>query len=239
MKNSMILPTILCVFMLFSGCDVNESSDKGDGNLSMQLRLWNNYEASSEKSVFESSSSPIRLPFVDVVGYKYEMMVTTDVIQEGMQETDVSWITIYESDELKGDTERDFQFTLPAGEYKGFALWQGNDFFWVGDYNGTQIRIPTSNGAGEDRLFNAFGTDGLYILNGSGGFVKVDNNEQIGASFIIEEGKTTTVTIRTNFTAIDWYDNDDSGTWSDGDTADDPIVPDGVNTMADFIVEYE
>ena len=238
MKKSIFLSLVICAFVIFSGCE-KDNDNNADGNLSIKLRLWNNYEESTTKNLIKGSSSPIQISFVDVIAYKYEMKVTKDVIEEGMKESDIDWITIYESNELKKDGERDFQFTLPSGEYKGFALWQGNDFFWVGDYNGTEIQIPTSNGGDSNRIFNAFGIDGLYVLNDDGELTKVNNNEQIGVSFNIEEGKTTTVTIRTNFMAIDWYDNDGNGNWSDGDEAGDPIIPDDVSTMADFIVDYE
>jgi hypothetical protein len=234
MKKSIFLCPIVCLLILFSGCKKDE-----DGKLSMKLRMWNNYESTSTKNVQKSLDNPIRLPFVDMVGYVYEMKVTTDEMKEGMKETDLNWITIYTSVELKGQSKRDFQFTLPVGIYKGFALWQGNDFFWVGDYNGTEIKIPSSNGGNSDRVYNAFGTDGLYVLNSQGEFTKVNNDEKIGVSFEIKEGQTTTVTCRSNFTAIDWYDNDESGTWSDGDEAGNPILPEGVSTMADFIVVYE
>ncbi len=240
MKKLFLLGTMVCAFVFLAGCKKAETG-KADGNLSLKLRVWNNYQTSAAKSTLKGASGPIVLPFVDVIGYKYEMKVTTDVIQDGTRESDINWITIYESDELKGDSERDFQFQLPPGEYKAFGLWQSLGFFWVGDYNGTPVQIPEWNGAAgvfEDRLYNVF-ANGLFLLNSSGVFERVNNGEQIGASFIIEEGKTTTVTIRTNFVSIEWSDNDNNGIWSEGDGADDPILPDGITTMADFIVDYE
>lgn len=239
MKNTILLYTMICVWLLFSGCE--DKDIKADGTLSMKLRTWNNYESLSTKSTLNSPSASFQLPFVDVIGYKYEMKVTTDEIQVGMKDSDINWITIYESNELKGDSERDFEFQLPAGEYKAFALWQSLGFFWVGDHNGTKIQIPAWNGAPgvfEAKIYNVF-ANGFCVMDASGVFESVDAGEQIGASFIIEEGKTTTVTIRTNFTSIDWSDNDENGIWSEGDQADDPVLPDGVVTMSDFIVVYE
>lgn len=228
---------MLCFSTLFSGCE-KDSEEQGDGTLSVKMRTWNNFEVASVKSTTKSAPNPIRLKFIDVKGYKYEMKVTTDEIKKGMKDTDLSWISIYESNELKDDSERDFQFKLPPGTYKGFGLWQGRDFFWVAEHNGNRMEIPASNGGSSNKIYNAFGVDGLYVLDNNGEFIKVDNDEQIGVSFIIHENKTTIVTLRMNFTSIDWYDNDNSGTWSDGDKVE-LIVPDGVNTMADFIVVYE
>lgn len=239
MKKLLLLSALAVAFAFFSGCNKAEN-DKVEGDLSLKLRVWNNYKAQPIKSIQNTLSDSIQLPFVDVIGYKYEMKVTTDEIQEGTREADVEWITIYESGELKGDSERDFQFQLPAGEYKAFALWQSLGFYWVGDYNGTKIQIPAWNGNPgifEERLYNVF-ANGFFVLNANGVFERVNNGEQIGASFQIVEGKTTTVTIRTNFTSIVWRDNDNNGIWSDGDSAAEPVLPEDVSTMADFIVEY-
>lgn len=238
MKKIIFISVMLCISSLFSGCE-KDTDEPVDGTLSVKMRTWNNFGTLSVKSAIKSSSDTIRLQFIDVKGYKYEMKVTTDEIKQGIKESDINWTTIYESNELKDDGERDFQFTLAAGEYKGFALLQGRDFFWVGEHNGNRIEIPTSNEGSSNKVFNAFGTDGLYVLNESEEFVKVNNSEQIGASFKVDANKTTTVTIRMNFTAIDWYDNDNSGTWSEGDDAGEPILPDGISTMADFIVVYD
>lgn len=239
MKKVIFFSIMICALSLFTGCDKDEEN-KNNGILSMRLRTWNNYEVSISKSSLKSASSnPIRLPYIDMNGYKYEMKFTTDVIQEGMKDSDINWVTVYESDELKKDGERDFQFNLPAGEYKGFALWQGRDFFWVCDNNGDEMQIPASNGGENVRVYNAFGPDGLYILNDDNELEKVHNDEFLGVEFNIIENKTTILTVRTNITAIDWNDNDSSGTWTDGDSTSDFILPDGINTMSDFIVVYE
>jgi hypothetical protein len=238
MKRTVSFYVLLCVFILFTGCD-KEPTLENNGTLSFQMRTWSTYEGNAVKSALNGLSDSIVLDFLDVKGYKYEMKVTTDEISPGLNDSDIDWITIYQSDELKEDGERDFQFTLPAGDYKGFALWQGNEFFWIGEDNGNIIEIPTSNGSDRDSVYNVFGSDGLYTLNDNDELEKVSNNEKLGVSFTINEEQTTTLTVRVNFTGIEWYDNDQSGTWSDGDGVGDMLLPDGVDTMSDFIVVYE
>lgn len=228
---------MVCAFFVFAACD-KDDDNLTKGELSVKMRTWNSYEAPVKKSAHENFTEAIPLKFVDMKGYKYEMKVTKDEITDGVKDADIEWITIYQSEKMKGDSERDFNFKLPVGDYKGFGLWQGRDFFWVGEYKGKRIEIPSSNGGDSDRVYNVFGTEGLYVSN-SGKLEKVNNNEKIGVSFSIKEGKTTNLTIRVNFNEIMWYDNDGDGKWSNGDEAGDPIAPDGITTMSDFIVVYE
>ncbi len=228
---------VICSIVFSAGCD-DDDAYPDNGELSVKLRTWNNFETANTKSVSANLSDPTLLQFVDVKGYKYEMKVTTDDITEGVKDSEIEWITIYESEELKDDSERDFQFELPVGDYKGFALLQGRDFFWIAEHDGEIIEIPTSNGGSSDTIYNVFGVDGLYVLNSSDELTKVNNEEKLGVDFKIEEGKTTLLTIRINFKEIWWYDNDGDGNWSIGDMADDPLLPEGVTTMADFIVVY-
>lgn len=237
MKKVIFFSITIYALIMFSGCE-KEVTETREGTLSFQMRTWNTYETKSSENTLVYQSDPVMLNFIDVMGYKYEMKVTTDEIQEGMKDADINWITIYQSEELKRDGERDFQFKLPAGEYKGFAVLQGDDFSWIGETDGNQIVIPDSNQSGNDRVYNVFGADGLYYLNENEELMKMSNNEMLGVTFTIREEITTTLTIRVNITAIEWYDNDQSGTWSDGDTVGDMLLPDGVNTMSDFIVTY-
>lgn len=240
MKKLIYVCTIFCAFSLFTACE-KDVDEVGDGTLSMKMRTWNNYEVPSKKSLqLKSSSDTILISFIEALNYTYEIKVTTDNIQEGMKDSDINWITIYESDEEKRTSERDFQFQLPPGDYKGFAVWQSNEFVWICDNNGTEILIPGSNSNEEvDRVYNVFGSEGMYSINEIGTYESVVNDERIGVSFTIEEGKNTTVTMRTNLDKIVWYDNDGSGNWTDGDVNGDFMLPDGIDTMMDFIVEYE
>ncbi|MBT3755815.1 MAG: hypothetical protein HOG24_05995, partial [Candidatus Cloacimonetes bacterium] len=68
-------------------------------------------------------------------------------------------------------------------------------------------------------------------------FVSSVPGEQLG-SFEIRAGETTNLVMRLNFTTVDWYDNDDSEDWSDGDAIDNHQLPNGITTMTDFIVTY-
>jgi len=211
MKRTVSFYVLLCVFILFTGCD-KEPTLENNGTLSFQMRTWSTYEGNAVKSALNGLSDSIVLDFLDVKGYKYEMKVTTDEISPGLNDSDIDWITIYQS---------------------------GNEFFWIGEDNGNIIEIPTSNGSDRDSVYNVFGSDGLYTLNDNDELEKVSNNEKLGVSFTINEEQTTTLTVRVNFTGIEWYDNDQSGTWSDGDGVGDMLLPDGVDTMSDFIVVYE
>ncbi len=238
MKKSLFISALVYAFILISGCGEDSSTEsnlKNDGTLSVKMRTWNTYETKTIKSPLTSSSTPIILDFVDMKGYKYQMKVTADEIMEDLKDSDID----YQSAELKEDSARDFQFTLPAGQYKGFALLQSKEFFWIGDYNGKRIEIPASNGGSSDSVYNVFGSDGLYNLNAQNKLEKVDNDELVGVSFTINEDQTTSLTIRANFKPIEWFDKDDNGDWSEGDSLGELSLPDTVKTMSDFIVVYE
>jgi hypothetical protein len=117
-------------------------------------------------------------------------------------------------------------------------LKQGNDFFWVCEWDGNRMEIPTNNGSTMDTVYNIFGEDGLYFVNSTGQLEKVGNDEALGVNFSIYGGGTTNVTLRMNLIGLPWVDLDQSGDWSDGDYVGNPTLPPGITTMADFIVTY-
>ncbi len=242
MKTKIIFYVLFAVLIFIVGCKKDKDDnipddDKNEsGILNVKQRTWNTF--SQKKSTVNNSKSTYSWDLIDVRAFKYELKFTTDEIQEGMSDSDINWVTVYTSNDMKLDSERDFQFELPAGNYKGFALLQGNDFFWVLSDGNNTIEIPASNGGESgDKIYNVFGTEGLYIRDSIGLLQKVPNDEKIGTSFTILPETEHSLTIRMNFDKIVWNDNDDNGDWSDGDTYEMPTLPDGIETMVDFIFE--
>ncbi|PLX03355.1 MAG: hypothetical protein C0595_07440 [Marinilabiliales bacterium] len=229
----------LIFFIMLSACKKENEDESGNGILNVKLRTWNTYIEKTDKSSLRSSYV---FDLVDVRTYKYEMKFTTDYIQEGMLDSDINWITVYTSNEMMLDSERDFQFELPAGTYKGFALLQGSDFFWVISDGNKIIEIPDSNSKSDkngnnSQVYNVFGLDGLYITDANGKLQKVLNDEKIGTSFTISPDTEHSLIVRMNFDKMVWNDNDESGDWSNGDAFEGPTLPEGIETMSDFIFE--
>jgi len=226
---------IIASMLSMSGC-----SSKGDpgvekGKLNVQLRTWNNYSAYTQKN----TNDAFIYDLVDIRAYKYEMKFTTDNISENMLESDIKWITVYKSSDMILDSERDFTFELPAGTYKGFALLQDVEFFWVLSDGTNTIEIPEHSyqNKNDNYVYDVFGFDGLYYVDGNGLLKKKNNNEKMGTSFTIKPGAELLLTVRMNFDKMSWTDNDNSGHWSEGDSHSNPTLPDGINTMADFLVK--
>lgn len=223
---------------MLNSCQKDKEEESQNGTLSVNLRTWNTF---SDKSTADLKSS-YTYDVVDVRAYKYEMKFTTDDIQEGILDSDIHWITAYTSTEMMLDSERDFQFVLPAGTYKGFALLQGVDFYWVLSDGSKTVEIPDSNNksqkdANANQVYNVFGLDGLYTTDAEGKLQKVANNEKIGTAFTIVPGRNHALIVRMNFDKMNWTDNDENGDWSQGDSFDSPTLPAGIETMADFIFE--
>lgn len=248
MKYLIYLASTVILLALFSSCEKNpiENDSDGNGTLSVKLRSWSNYEAPTTKSSLKNTRSFMSSTYLDAYAYKYEIKFTTDSIMSGINDSDINWVTVYESDELKKDSERDFEFALPTGEYRGFAVLQSCDFHWICDNNGVEMPITSSN-CGEynnfnsgEKVYNIFGTDGIYDVDDTGILQHVpDAGEHMGVRFNIYEDQKTTLTVRVNLLEIVWNDNDGDGTWSEGDEVDNWTLPDGVITMTDFIVDYE
>lgn len=227
-----VVSATLSILIALLGCENVDDSE--NGTLNVKLRTWNNYGENTPKSSMRGSHN---LDLIDVRTHKYEMKFTTDEIRAGILDSDINWVTAYTSNEMMLDSERDFHFELPAGSYQGFALLQGNDFFWIGTNGNQSVEIPDSNQGSSDKVYNVFGLNGLFMADTNGILVKVLNNEKIDTKFTIVEGQEHTLTVRMNFEKIGWHDNDENGSWSDGDSFDSPTLPAGVETMADFIFD--
>lgn len=241
MKNTYITLGLAALF-LFGSCSKEEENEISEtGILSVRMTTWNSYKSGAgETSFSQGANDPVTLEVIDVKSFKMDIKVTTGEIKEGVPD-DFNWISIYESDETLLNSQRDFQFELPPGKYKGIGILQGNQFYWVCRNEEQVLEMQSMNNihAGPNtHVYNVFGEDGLYIPDENNLLVKVTNNEKLG-TFEIKPGKKTLVTIRMNIMTLDWWDNDGNGKWSPGDDIDNWTLPEGMTTMADFLVEYE
>lgn len=240
MKNTFIALGIAALF-LFGSCGKEADEETNEtGTLSVNMTMWNTYKSGDGGTPAGTGTDPVTLDIIDLKSFKMDLKVTTGKIQEGVPD-DFEWISIYESDETLLNSQRDFQFQLPAGHYRGIGLLQGNRFHWV-CRNGDQVmELEDYNNPGaapETHVYNIFGEDGLYVPDEGNLLVKVMNNEKLG-TFEIKPGKKTLVTIRMNTMTLEWFDNDNDGKWSSGDHIDNWKLPEGITTMADFLVEYQ
>lgn len=227
-----LVSAILTVFIGLAGCENTDTDESKNGTLNVKFRTWNTYVENTENALIKDSYN---FDLTDVRTNKYEMKFTTDEIQAGKADSDINWVTVYTSDEMMLDSERDFYFELPPGDYKGFGLLQGRDFFWVISDGSKTIEIPDSNGGGDTLVYNVFGLNGLYERDSNGVLQEITNNEKIGTSFTIVADTEHSLTVRMNLDKLVWFDNDESGGWSNGDSFEGPTLPHGIETMADFI----
>ena len=166
----------------------------------------------------------------------YEMKFTTTEIKDGLKDSDIKWVSVYTSNKMELGYNRDIQVRIPSGNYKGFGLVMGNEFFWVLSDGNKTIEIPDTNGKETgSKGYDIFGKNGLYEF-GENGLLKLEHpGEKMGTSFTIHPGKKYSLTMRMNFDQMKWSDNDGNGSWSEGDTHEDPSIHKGLNTMWDFI----
>lgn len=233
---------IIGVLLVFaSSCKKEEEGKPSTGYVSVKVTNWNNYENNAQKkSTLKSSGDTITLDIIDTKKTKLSFKVTTDEIKAGVPD-DFNWISIYESGVNMLDSDREFQFELPVGNYQGIGILQSNLFYWICKNGEDVLEIPSLNDSDKPNsadIYNIFGNDGLFTIGSDGLLISPSNNERLG-TFEIFPGQKTTVTIRMNLISLDWYDNDRDGLWSEGDEIGNWQVPEGVNTMADFIVVYE
>lgn len=230
--STLIIILIGVLTLTFTSCEKEENVDMdGTGMLSFKIRTWSTYSTKSTGSGFNASYV---WNVIDMRSYKYNMKFTTDEIKEGMSPSSINWVTAYTSNDFKLDSERDFQFELPAGKYKGFALSMGNDFFWVISDGNKTVEIGDSNGSESSITDNIFGTNGFFEVVG-GSLKNTHPGEKIGTNFTILPGKKYSIIMRMNFDKMSWSDNDNNGIWSTGDTHSDPSIHQGTGTMWDFI----
>lgn len=245
MKNVYLLSVCALVVLIYS-CkkDVEDPNPPVEthGLLSMEFATWNSFQKTSGKQNTEKENEPITLELLDVRTFKYSIALTTDEIYAGLDAADITWTEVYTSDEYLLDSERNFSFSLPAGDYKGFKLIQADSMRWVCNYNDGIIEIKTFNKGDEsfvyDEVLNIFGEDGLYDVDGEGKLYRVLNDEKLGL-IKIEPGGYTNIISRLNIMTVDWYDVNNNGIFDGLDSLKNWTLPEGITTMNDFIVTYQ
>jgi hypothetical protein len=241
------MKTLLLVFVSFFlliGCESNKTTEPetGMGMLEMYMTVWNAYGEDFGK-VANIPANPKQVYTTELINIRHlipEIQVTTDEIEAGVAANSVDWITIYQSDEEMLHTDREVSIEIPTGDYRGIRIVQRNLMYWVCTNDGDVIEFPSLNDnelAPEELLVNTFGEEGLYEIDGEGNFYLYHDGEKLG-TFEILPGSNTKVTMRLNIQTIDWHDNDGSGDWSYGDELSNWTLPEGIETMSDFIVEY-
>lgn len=212
------------------------------GTLKMRTTVWSAFnDAVWKKEYNRSAGDTHTCELTNIRHFIPLIQVTTDEIKSGVLANSIKWTTIYESSQEMLHTDRVFEIALEPGKYKGIRIEQRNKMYWVCTFNGATIEFPSVNNSeigADERIFNVFGEDGLYETNEEGKFVVNTNNEKLGF-FEIFAGKTTRVSNRLNITALDWLDADGDGKWSPGDELIKWHTPEGVNTMSDFVVDYD
>ena len=177
---------------------------------------------------------------MDTRGCIYSIDVSTGDVVEGEVDT-LDWMNIYTSSEELLASQRRITVDLPVGNYKTIRFYMRNKMYWVCVVDGDTVEFESYN-FGElepgDTIVNVFSPQGLFYYDEEGCFVLGTETEKIGG-FEIRENVTTNVTLRQNLLTLDWIDADSNGVWSDGDMLDNWTSPEGIETMVDFIVEYE
>lgn len=237
MKTKLIFFSFI-FFLIFVSCKKEEPSDSGI--IEIRLTTWNSEMSESKQNNILRSGDTNTVYLIDTRKDFLQLKVTTDEITEGVPDN-FDWITIYQSNQTMLDSQRGFQFELPQGNYQGIGILQSNAFAWICMHQGDTVELLDMNDNSQSPstlIYNIFNPQGLFVLGANNFLEGVDNNEKLG-TFQILPGKKTIVTIRVNIVSMDWFDNDGDGEWSEGDQIDNWMLPEGITTMADFIVEYQ
>lgn len=241
MRSKMAVMTAVLAIAFVIGCGKDDVTGptENEGTLQFAMTVWNQYNP----VVFNTPSFDADTLTCDIINAKtiiYKLEVTTGDIIDGEPDT-LSWVTLHESSEEMLHTEREFSIDIPAGVYTGFKVTQRNRVYWICTLEADTLEFPSLNDgslAPDASLINILGENGLYLYDEDGNFSLEQPDEKLG-SFEISSGEITKVTCRVNFMTLDWLDNDGNGEWSDGDELDNWTLPDGIDTMSDFIIEYE
>ena len=216
------------------------------GTLEFRMTVWNTYQEGkstnpySKQTNFKEDPPVNTCEIIDIRNILYRFQVADGEIVAG-EPDNLEWITIYESSEELLNSEKDFVIDLPPGSYRALKLLQSNLMYWVVTYEDNVYELPSLNNSDlepDAQIQNIFGEDGLYELDDEANFYLYHDGEKLG-TFDIIAGKTTKVTLRMNLKTLDWIDHDGDGVWSDGDSLNNWTTPEGIETMADFIVVYE
>ena len=245
-RNLLLAALLVSTTIGFNACKKKDKKEddivpvdatSAPGTLMFRTTVWNTHATTPWRIAIDTNSCSLN----SVRTIIYVMQVTTDEVKAGVKYSDINWTTIYESNTEMLHADRSFTKELSAGVYKGIRMEQRNRLFWVCAFNGNTYEFPSLNNSnlGDNAIItNIFGENGLYKIDGNG-VLEVDNDKEKLGTFEIKSGQTSRVSLRLNITSLDWIDNDHSGTWTDGDELKNWKTPEGIDTMADFIVEYD
>ena len=221
--------------LLFISCGGN-GTGTDDGNGVLQLDII--YGNSSTADVIKDRQ--ITCKIIDLRSIIYSIAVSTGRVAPGIT-NDLSWKTIYTNSQETLLSRIAFPPTeLSCGQYKSFMISMRNGVYWrcvtpAGDT--VDLRDQNSQDSAFDALSptNFFSDTGLCYIDQQNMFFLQTTNEKLGG-FEISKNDTTVLTLRFNFNTLDWFDNDNSSTWTPGDSLDNWTGIPGTTTMMDFIV---
>ncbi len=240
MKGKIMVAMVIVAITLLIGCKKESPTDSTDetGALQLKYTTWNSYSSKAPKATLSDTHT---CNLIDGRHVLYSIAFATGDIVDGEPDT-LDWITTYESSEEMLDSEREFSpVTMPIGNYKNIRIVQSNRVYFVGTLGSDTLELPNLNNSElepADSLLNICGENGMYVHDENNNFKLEAPDEKLGG-FEMKSGKTTKLTIRVNIKTFDWIDNDGNGEWSEGDELDNWTLPEGIETMTDFIVEYE
>lgn len=239
MKKINISLCFVLLLFLGSGCDLFNGGGTQTGTLHYRSTTWNAEFPDAMPKASPDSLATDTLKLIDVIQYLALMEVTTDAIDSGITRAeDVNWTVIYQSTEEMLTTQREFTIELPVGDYKGYRITQGNGFYWICTSGIDTLEIPSLNDdsrPANDLIIGHIDDKGFYEINDDGIFIK-KNDEALGV-FEIRPASLTTITVRMNLTALVI----DSLAFAQDSTYHilDWLLPEGISTMSDFIIEYD
>lgn len=238
MKTTYFSLFLVCLFFLGTSCDLFNGRET-TGTLQYRVTTWNAEFPDAFNKASSDKLATDTLKLIDVIQYLAMMEVTRDEIDSGITRAeDVTWTVIYQSTEAMLTTHRDFTIEMPVGEYKGYRITQGNRLYWVCTLENDTIQIPDlnkSSAPSNDLIIGHHTNEGRYYINEDGIFIK-KNNEALGI-FEIRPALLTKITVRMNLTSLVI----DSLAFAQDSSYNiiDWLLPEGITTLSDFIVEYD
>lgn len=241
MKTGYIHLFLIFLFFLGTSCDLFNGRDTTTGTLQYNNTTWNAEFPDALGKVASDTLITDTLKLIDVIQYLQTMDVTRDEIDSGITRAeDVNWTVIYQSTEEMLTTHRDFTIELPVGEYKGYRVTQGNRFYWICVIENDTIQIPDFNSyylPGNSLIIGHLTGDGFYSINEDSIFIKDSDQEALGV-FEIRPSVQTKITARMNLIGL-VVDSLEFAQDSSYNSIINWILPEGITTMTDFLVEYD
>lgn len=235
---------LVAVFMI--GCEIFGNGDGDDGSngspatgtLTFDLTVVN--AGATAKAARRLDTMGCRL--VDTRHTVYSIDVAIGDVIAGQPDT-LNWQTIYSSSEEMLDSKRSFPpVQLAPGTYNAIRIEQSNGFHWIVACGADTVELQNYNDpqrpADARARTNVFGTNGLCYYGPDSTFQTAAAGEKLGG-FTITAGDTTQLTFQVNIDQVRWHDNDNSGTWTEGDAVGEVSLAPGCETMTDFIVVYQ